>query len=396
MDVRAVLLVGGRNHESTQAPEILCGAPVGLLDVLGAPVVERVLARLEHFGVTDACIVTEAEPDLSATRSAIRPSITRSAIRPSIKWLHGSGERFWRCAETAFSDFAQAGAELVILVRIGPYAEIDYEEFIQNHLDSGNRVTRVVDPDGRPLDTLVVSASRRNDAAFLLRHELNQFRSPCNEYKFSGYLNWLESSRDFRKLALDSFARVVSFSPVGTEIKPGVWVGERVSIHKTARVLAPAFIGTGSRIRALSVITRASIVEHHCEVDCGSVVEASNLLPFSYVGPGLDVAHSVVGSRHIAHLVRNVEVEIFEPKFIRQTKSSASARAVSSAISLATFIPRQFARGVLRKPRTAPSTLPEAISNPSPALKSSTKESPVPEHGRDLADLAVARRYGNE
>jgi NDP-sugar pyrophosphorylase family protein len=388
MDVRAIILVGGRGGDNT-SPERVCGIPIGMLDVLGEPVVQRVLARLEHVGVTDACIVTEIPPE--------SVPMGYGSMRPNLKWLSGTGEKFWRCAEAAFSDFAQAGAELLLLVRVGAYAEIDYEEFIQQHLDRGARVSCAVDSKGVSLDTLVVSASRRNDAAFLLRHELKNFRSQCEEFKVTSYINRLETAADLRRLTLDCFAQEVSFTPAGTEVKPGVWVGEGARIHRSARVLAPAFIGAQSRVRALAVVTRASVIEHHAELDCGSVIDGSSMLPFCYVGPGLDLSQSVAGFRRIANLRRNVEVTISEAKFVGNTKRNPAVRAVSSAWSLAAFLPWQFARGLFKKARRpGPATLPEAINTPSAALNT-LKDLPASENERDFsADLAVARRYGNE
>jgi NDP-sugar pyrophosphorylase family protein len=404
MDVRAVILVGGRSmpllHEGDQQrlaiegqprssalPERVCGVPIGLHEVLGEPIVQRVLTRLKQFGVTSASVVSELPPSSIPT--------LKDSSSPHTKWLYGTGAQFWRCAETAFSDLAQAGAELIILVRLGAYTEIDYEELIQFHLEKQSRVTCAVDLDGQCLDTFAISASRRNDAAYLLRHELKQARSSAAEYTYSGYINRLETAADLRLLTLDSFAKVVSFSPAGTEIKPGVWAGEGVRIHRTARVLAPAFLGAHSRVRALSVVTRGSVIEHHAEIDCGSVIESSNILPNSYVGPGLDVAHSIVGFRRIAHLKKNVEVEIFEPKFLGM-RTAPAVRAISSAFSLAAFLPRQIFRGFSRAKRTEPATLPQAISAPAAALKARLDKNANPQEREFSADLAVARRYGNE
>ena len=100
------------------------------------------------------------------------------------------------------------------------------------------------------------------------------------------------------------------------ELKPGIWVGDGARIHRKARIVAPAFIGAYSKIRASALITRGSAIEHHAEVDCGTVVENSTVLPFTYVGAGLDVMHSVVGFRRLAHLVRKVEVEISDAKLV--------------------------------------------------------------------------------
>lgn len=404
MDVRAVILVGGRSapilREGDQQqlavdgqsrcaalPERVCGVPVGLHEVVGEPIFQRVITRLQKFGINGVSVVSE----LSA--SAVPQS--RGANSSGTKWLYGTGAQFWRSAETAFSDLAQAGAEVIILIRIGPYTEIDYEELIQFHLDKQSRVTCAVDLDGQCLDTFAISASRRNDAAYLLRHELKQHRSVAAEYTYSGYINRLETAAELRLLTLDSFARVVSFSPGGTEIKPGVWAAEGVRIHRTARVLAPAFLGAHSRVRALSVITRGSVIEHHAEIDCGSVVESSNILPNSYVGPGLDVAHSIVGFNRISHLKKNVEVEIFEPKFLGM-RTAPSVRALTSAFSLAAFLPKQIFRGFARAKRTQPATLPQAISAPSAALKARLDQNVNPQGREFSADLAVARRYGNE
>ena len=38
-------------------------------------------------------------------------------------------------------------------------------------------------------------------------------------------------------------------------MKPGIWVAEYAHIHRTARVLAPCFIGASSKVRAAAVIT---------------------------------------------------------------------------------------------------------------------------------------------
>ena len=57
-------------------------------------------------------------------------------------------------------------------------------------------------------------------------------------------------------------------------------------------------------------------MEHHAEVDCGTVVEDSTVLPFTYIGAGLDVVHSVSGFHHLTDLPRNTEVEIKDGKLL--------------------------------------------------------------------------------
>ena len=60
-----------------------------------------------------------------------------------------------------------------------------------------------------------------------------------------------------------------------------------------------------------------------------------------YIGPGLDIAHSVAGGKKLLHLGRNVEVEILDPKLMDTRTQHAPLRVMASAASLASFLPVQ-------------------------------------------------------
>ena len=393
MDVKALILLD--EAAATTAHLGSDGAadefPLLLIDVLGRPVLHRLADRLLQFAISEVGVVTNLN-----SQSA---GLQRRTMRPDLKWTSVSGAAIWRAAENKFSEFAQAGAELVIVIRTGAFAELDFDELIQFHLDQRGRVTCVRDQDEKPLDVFVISASRRNDAAFLFRHQLREFRVPCVNYAFSGYCNHLRSNADLRRLTVDGLLQRAQIVPTGTQVRPGVWVGEGAHIHRRARVLAPAFVGAHAKIRAAAVITRCSALEHHAEVDCGTVVEDSNILPYTYVGAGLDVAHSIVGFRRLTNLRRNVEVEITDAKLVNTVSPHAPLRALADAASLATFLPTQVLRGLFARPRREPATLlPKAVQAPSPAL-SNPKLQPEASSAQKTqfpADLAVARRYGNE
>ncbi len=381
MDVKAIVLVGG----GTTSQQAFAGVPVAFLDILGAPVVQRVLDRLEHFGVTAAAVVTDT-PVESAP-------IARGVFRPGLRWVEAAGNQFWRAAESVFNDFAQSGSEIVIVSTVGPYAEIEYEELVQFHLDKQCRITSVSGADARPLGTFVISASRRNDAAYLFRHELREMRTPCEEFQHRGYTNPLLNARDLRLLALDSFAGMTAIAPRGTEIKPGVWVGENAKVHRKARLLAPCFVGANAKVRASSVLTRGSVVEHHTDIDCGTVVENSTVLPRTVVGAGLDVGHSVLGFRRIWNLKRDVEVRMEDGTLVGQL-DSAPRRLLTSAARLSLFLPRILTQAALGRRSKPQPDIPEAVRRPAAALK--TTETAGEDPLTTPSDLISARRYGNE
>lgn len=381
MDVKAIILVGGDGEPAQQ----LAGVPLAFLDVLGEPVLQRVLSRLEHFGVTAAAVVTDV-PLSDAP-------VARGIFRPGLRWMDAAGQQFWRAAENVFNDYVQSGSEIVLVIRLGAYAEIDYEELVQFHLDKQCRITSVSGPDGAALGTFVISASRRNDAAYLFRHELKEMRTPCEEFQHSGYTNPLKNAGDLRILALDSFAGLTSIVARGTEIKPGVWLGENAKVHRKARLLAPCYVGAHAKVRASSLLTRGSVIEHHSEIDCGTVVENSSVLPMTTVGAGLDVTHSVVGFSRIWNMKRNVVVEIEDRQLIG-TLHSAPRRVLANAAQLAIYLPRILSQAALGRRFKPQPEVTEAVCRPAAALKSTEQVSE--ESMTSTSNLISARRYGNE
>jgi len=358
MDVRAILLLGpSADPTAPPAPE---GVPLALLDVLGRPLLTRVADQLKAFGVSQLAAVADVGP--SAT------PFVPPALRQNLTWLPAPGAALWRTAQELFSKFAHNGADLVLALRLSAYYELDYERLIQFHLDRNARVTAATDGAGAILGAFVISASRRNDAAFLLRHSLLKSRTPLVLYPFSGYSRRLTALADLRQLAVDAFCGRSQITPQGEAIKPGVWVAPGARIHRGARVLSPAFIGRYARVRAGALITRCAALEHHTEVGRGTVVEDATVLPYTKLGNALDVAHAVVGFGKVASLRRGVEVEISDSKLVGSVLS-APLRAWQQMLSLLAYLPLEFARGLLG--RSAPSETPSfplAVSSPARAL----------------------------
>jgi NDP-sugar pyrophosphorylase family protein len=390
MDVKAVVVVGPHGDASElHVREQITGTPYALADVLGKPLVFRTIDRLKRHGITDVAVVTDVPADKWPVGTAVNG-----------KWIQASGEQLWSSVEQAFNHFLQKVPPVVLLIRLGAYAEIDFREFLQFHLDCHAPITSAIDGSGIPLDVYALSPAHRPDAAYLLQHQLRQFRDSCKFFSFTGYINRLSSPNHLRQLAIEGLMRRVEIEPEGEQLKPGVWVGRGAQVHKRARVLSPAFIGAGSRVRAAAVVTRCSALEHHTVVDCGTVVENVTTLPYTYVGAGLDITHSVVGHSKLFNLKRDVEVEFADPRLIGEASSRAPLRALGSLISLASFFPAQFLRGLFASSqRERPTSLPEAAAAPAAALETPAPikaAAPAVDAGEFPSQLVIARRYGNE
>lgn len=397
MDVKAIVLAGapcdpheGRSDHThgPMAPETVFGVPIAVLPLLGRSIVVRVAERLTGAGVDNVSILNAAPETMGAESEARRTQIT---------WKNVSAQNIWRAAEEEFSDLAQRGAELILVLRLGAYAEINLDHILQFHLDRHQRVTQVYDDEG-PLEMFVINASRRNDAAQLLRSSLLKSRvSPC-VYQFRGYTNRLRHANHYRRLSLDSLMQRTSLRPVGDEIRPGVWKAERARIDRGARIVAPAYIGAHSRVRGSVLVTRGSVIEHHSVVDCGTAVDNSTVLPFSYVGVGLDLCDAVLGDQQITSLKRGSVVAIHDPRLVNAIPQTAAIRWMEHLGELAAHWPRQLLRGLRGEATRTPATLAETTNL---ELEHFDERAPGESSGRKKAevfetDLAVVRRYGNQ
>ena len=390
MDVKAIVVVGPHSDASPESlSEQITGTPYALADVLGKPLVFRVIDRLKDYGIESVAVVADAPTEQWPIGTAVNG-----------RWIHAANEQLWDSVEQAFNDFVEDGAEVVLLVRLGAWTEIDYKDLLSFHLYREADITSAIDGDGVPLDAYALSAAARNDATYLIRHQLRQFRDRCEFYSFTGYINRLSSPNHLRQLAIEGLMRRIQLEPEGEQVKPGVWLGRGAQVHKRARVLSPAFIGAASRVRAAAVITRCSALEHHTVVDCGTVVENTTVLPYTYVGAGLDVTHSVVGHSKLFNLKRGVEVEFSDPRLVGEASSHAPLRALGSLVSLAGFFPAQLLRGLFATShRECPTSLPEAVAAPAAALETTAPikaKAPAVDAGEFPSQLVIARRYGNE
>jgi hypothetical protein len=388
MDIRGLLLVNSGNTGEKDLSFPASG-PLGVLEIAGKTPLERMAERMQQFGIVPVAAVVE---------TAAFPAHPGISFPSGLNYVAASPDRFWRAAENAFNEMAQNGAELVVLVRLGAYAELDFEQLVQFHLDCGSRVSQV-GYQGQSLDIFCISASRRNDAASLFRSQLGRCRSECPLMEHAGYINHLSDARDLRQFAIDILTRQTQTCPAGEEFRPGVWVNAGAMIEKGARLLAPSFIGRHARIRTGAVVTRCSSVEHHAEVDCGSVVENSSVLPYCYVGAGLDLAHSVAGMRQVANLRRNVTVEIPDPKLIDLISATSGKKFLSSAAGFLAYLPRVAWTSIFAGSKQPEPDLNTALRQTSPALGSAAGyETPAcdTEAAHKFPNMVVARRYGHQ
>ena len=80
----------------------------------------------------------------------------------------------------------------------------------------------------------------------------------------------------------------------GREIEPGVWLSRNVSLHPTARLVPPVYIGESCRIEAGVQVGPHAVIERDCVLDTRCLVSEALVFAGSYVGEALEVTDAIV------------------------------------------------------------------------------------------------------
>lgn len=266
------------------------------VDLLGQPVLARIVEGLKNGGIDSVFVFAPPQGVLS-------PKVDSQSLALDT----------WKAAELRFSKCKAEGVETVLIARCGAYFELNLADMVAFHREQGEPVSRGVAADG-PLDLWLVDPSRFSGEEGL---ETEILEADSAIYEMRGYVNRLSVANDFRSLVLDSFTSRCRICPRGTEIRPGVWQGEGAEIGRGARLVAPTFIGQGVKIGEDCLITRGSDVERGSHIDFGTAVEDSSILQETYLGIGLDLAHSIADGRSLWNLRHDVSLEITDPVVMR-------------------------------------------------------------------------------
>lgn len=92
-------------------------------------------------------------------------------------------------------------------------------------------------------------------------------------------------------------------------MQPGVWVSRNVTIHPTATLAAPAFLGENSRVGAMSQVGPAASIGKDCMIERDTLVSDSVICGGSYVGRKLALKGVVVDRSRLISTRWNAEIE---------------------------------------------------------------------------------------
>lgn len=316
MQLSAVLVVGNSLETATHKGSVSTSSQrkpgesvIACADILGQSVLVRTVRQLSQAGV--ALITVIAASDVAENLGVERSP--RFELRKVAADMDEG-----RVAAEVIEEHGGQHAESVLVYSLDAYTEFDVVELLRFHLSRKKPLTRAKDENG-PLGLWIVDALsvRRNDVKnIFLRGEDRENDPRVASFLLKGYVRRLRSAQDVRRLTIDGLLGRCGFAPCGREERPGVWLGEGARVHPAARLVAPVFIGRSTKVGSGALVTRFSSVEQRCLVDAGATIEDASILPDTYVGRGIDVAHAVVDGNHFVHLKRDVAVDVEDASLI--------------------------------------------------------------------------------
>ncbi|MBX3013834.1 MAG: NDP-sugar synthase [Caldilineaceae bacterium] len=195
------------------------------------------------------------------------------------------------------------------------------------------------------LNTLLKPVAAAERAQLLA--SLHQSHTPAADYVMTGYWNALRDFGDFQAAQQTVLA---SLHPMGAaapssllrypyveagEVQPGIWVAPHCIIHPTAQLTAPLLIGTGCRIGPHVEVGPGTVLGAGVVLDEGVTIQASTVLPNTYVGQFLHLAQRVAYHAELIDIETGTNVQIADPWLLAQvnpTLASDLAQTISQKV----------------------------------------------------------------
>ncbi|MBV9742376.1 MAG: hypothetical protein JO099_01320 [Acidobacteriia bacterium] len=121
--------------------------------------------------------------------------------------------------------------------------------------------------------------------------------------KVTSHADLIESNR--RMLAREHPGLLVG----GREMKPGVWLARNASVHPSARVVPPVYVGENSKVGPLAQVGPGAAIGKNCIVKRETIISDSVIYPGSYVGERLQLNGVLVDRSRLVNVRLGAEIE---------------------------------------------------------------------------------------
>ncbi len=325
--MRAMVMAAGKGTRLRPVTDLL---PKPMAPVADRPVLEHILRLLERHGIREVVLNLHHLPDaitgylgdgsglgLDVTYSFEETLMgTAGGVKRNEAFL-GTGT-FLIMSGDALTDIDLTGL-VAAHRRNGSIATIAVKEVADPSLygvlvtDTDGRVTGFQEkpPREEALSNLcncgiyvfepelldLIPAGQFDDFGSRLFPDMLKQGIPFHTHTFSGYWSDVGNLGEFFRGNVDALTGKVRVELPGSEVQPGVWVGEGASVAGSARIEGPVVIGQGCSIEEDAVIEGPAVLGDRTVVGAGAHVVRAVVLADSFVPSGSVIVEGIVGQK---------------------------------------------------------------------------------------------------
>jgi len=337
--MQAVILAGGRG---TRLHPLTMSTPKPLLPLFSKPVMEHSIELLRRHGVEDIIVALSSQVQEvvehfgDGTEWGVRirysfeeePQGTAGAVKLVQPYIDGtflvvSGDTVTDFDLSAAVDYHRRRSAVATLLLHQVEDPSDFG-IVQQAPDG--RITRFLE---KP-DSDQIFSSTVNTGIYILEPETLSSIPYFTAYDFArdliprmlrnldpvygcsvpGYWCDVGNLIHYRNAHFDALTGKAQLDIAGTEVEPGVWIGDDAEIHRTAELVGPLFLGTGAELRKNAALRPFAVVGDDSLVDEAASVARSIVGSRAFIGKGTRITDCVIGSGYRVEEQRSIKNQV--------------------------------------------------------------------------------------
>lgn len=321
--MKAVIMAGGKG---TRLRPLTCNKPKPMVPIVNRPMMEHIIYLLKRHGFDDLWITLFYLPEL-------------------IQNYFGDGTDFGMKIRYSLEDspLGTAGSvkkiidnlnETFLVISGDALTDINLEAAVKFHKDKKAKATIVLTKVPNPLEYGVVIADQGgevkrflekpgwgevfsdtvNTGIYILEPEIFDLLEAGKEFDFSknlfpallekgdlicgyvsdGYWSDIGNLEQYRQAHYDVLTGKVKVSIPGREVKPGIWLGDSVTIDPEARLEGPILLGDYCRVKAGVSVESFTVVGNYGILNEGTSIKRGILWNHCYIGPYSEIRGAIM------------------------------------------------------------------------------------------------------
>ncbi len=315
--------------EGSRLRPLTCGLPKPMMPVVNRPMMEHILELLKKHNVQEIGVTLQYLPE-------------------AIQGYFGNGSDFGVHMRYYVEEvpLGTAGSvknaqnfldETFVVISGDALTDLDLSQAMEFHRQKGALATLVLTPVDIPLEYGVVITDKDgriaqflekpgwgevfsdtvNTGIYILEPEVLNYFEPGQKFDFSkdlfplllkekqplfgvslsGYWCDIGNLQQYVQAHQDCLTGKVAVTIPGTEVVPGIWVGDNSVIHPDASMKGPALIGDNCRVGSGALIDAYSVIGNGCLIQEQASIKRSVLWDNVFLGGRAAIRGTVLGSQ---------------------------------------------------------------------------------------------------